>query len=117
MVEAYAMLLIEYEMPISKVAARLRVVANRLWRMFNCWVTDAVHADSLEGITRVGIDETSSKKGHNYVTVSADLAEKREAFVQIGRGADAVKDFASAIVEKGGKVEAIKQVSIDMSMV
>ena len=115
MFEAYAMLLIEYEMPISKVATSLRVVANRLWRMFNYWVTDAVQADILEGVTRVGIDETSSKKGHNYVTVCADLAEKRVAFVQIGRGADAVKDFASAIVEKGGKVEAIKQVSIDMS--
>lgn len=115
MFEAYAMLLIEYEMPVSKVATSLRVVANRLWRMFNYWVTDAVQADSLEGVTRVGIDETSSKKGHNYVTVCADLAEKRVTFVQIGRGADAVKDFAAAIVEKGGNVEAIEQVSIDMS--
>ena len=115
MFEAYAMLLIEYEMPVSKVATSLRVVANRLWRMFNYWVTDAVQADSLEGITRVGIDETSSKKGHNYVTVCADLAEKRVVFVQIDRGASAVKDFAAAIVAKGGAVEAIEHVSIDMS--
>ena len=114
MFEAYAMLLIEYEMPVSKVAKSLRVVANRLWLMFNYWVTDAVQADSLEGVTRVGIDETSSKKGHNYVTVCADLAEKRVAFVQIGRGADVVKDFAVAIEEKGGNVEAIEHVSIDM---
>lgn len=115
MFEAYAMLLIEFEMPVSKVAASLRVVANRLWRMFNYWVNDAVQADSLEGVTRVGIDETSSKKGHNYVTVCADLEEKRVAFVQIGRGADVVKDFAVAIEEKGGNVEAIEHVSIDMS--
>lgn len=61
--------------------------------MFNYWVTDAVQADMM--YTVLGIDETSSKKGHNYVTVCADLAEKRVAFVQMeAPGADAVKDFA-----------------------
>jgi len=49
--EAFAMLLIEYEMPVNKVAATLRVVAHRLWRVFNFWVKDAVEKDSLKSVT------------------------------------------------------------------
>lgn len=113
--EAFAMLLIEYEMPVNKVAATLRVVANRLWRMFNYWVNDAVSKDSLARVTQVGIDETSSKKGHNYVTVCADLESRRVIFVSEGREADVIKDLAVAIEEKKGSVAAIKNVSIDMS--
>jgi transposase len=113
--EAFAMLLIEYEMPVNKVASTLRVVANRLWRMFNYWVSDAVSQDSLEKVTKVGIDETSSKKGHNYVTVCADLAARRVIHVSEGREADVIKELAIAIEEKQGSVAAIKQVSIDMS--
>ena len=91
--EAFAMLLIEYEMPVNKVASTLRVVANRLWRMFNYWVNDAVVNDSLATVTQVGIDETSSKKGHNYVTVCADLEARRVIFVSEGREADVIKDL------------------------
>ncbi len=35
LLEAFAMLLIEYEMPVNKVPSTLRVVAHRLWRVFN----------------------------------------------------------------------------------
>lgn len=113
--EAFAMLLIEYEMPVNKAASTLRVVANRLWRVFNYWVSDAVSRDSLAGVTKVGIDETSSKKGHNYVTVCADLQARRVIFVSEGKEADGVKDLALALEEKQGSVAAVKQVSIDMS--
>lgn len=113
--EAYAMLLIEYEMPVNKVASTLRVVAHRLWRMFNYWVNDAVVKDSLASVTQVGIDETSSKKGHNYVTVCADLEARRVIFVSEGRETGEIKKLAVAIKEKKGSIEAIKNVSIDMS--
>ncbi len=113
--EAFAMLLIEYEMPVNKVASTLHVVANRLWRMFNYWVNDAVVNDSLATVTQVGIDETSSKKGHNYVTVCANLEARRVIFVCEGRESDVIKDLAVAIEEKQGSVASIKNVSIDMS--
>lgn len=113
--EAFAMLLIEYEMPVNKVASTLRVVANRLWRVFNYWVNDAVKEDSLTKVTQVGIDETSSKKGHNYVTIGADLEARRVIFVKEGREADVIKDLAKTIEAKGGSIDAVQQVSIDMS--
>lgn len=113
--EAFAMLLIEYEMPVNKVASTLRVVAHRLWRVFNFWVKDALQKDSLAEVKQVGIDETSAKKGHDYVTVCADLEKRRVIHVSEGREATVVADLAKAIEEKKGDVEAVSHVAIDMS--
>jgi transposase len=113
--EAFAMLLIEYEMPINKVASTLRVVANRLWRVFTYWVKDALKNDDLSEVTQIGIDETSAKKGHDYVTVCADLESRRVIFVGAGREGSIVKDLCSRVIEKKGAVENITDVAIDMS--
>lgn len=113
--EAYAMLLIEYEMPINKVASTLRIVANRVWRVFNHWVELGVEKDDLSTVTKVGIDDTSSKKGHNYVTVSVDLEKRRVINVSEGRGADAIAELAEVLGAKGGNTQEVSQVAIDMS--
>lgn len=113
--EAFAMLLIEYEMPVNKVASTLRVVANRLWVMFKYWVKDAVQADDLSTVTQIGIDETSSKKGHNYVTVCADLEKRRVIYVGNGRESKVVADIATTLTAKNGTPAQIANVAIDMS--
>jgi transposase len=113
--EAFAMLLIEYEMPVNKVASTLRVVAHRLWRVFNFWVKDARQKDNLAEVKQIGIDETSAKKGHDYVTVCADLERRRVIHVSEGREATVVADLANAIEEKKGDVKEISHVAIDMS--
>jgi transposase len=110
---AFSMLLIENEMTVSKVASALRVVPNRLWRVFNYWVGDAVSKDDLQCVGQVGIDETSSKKGHNYVTVYADL--EMRGVVHVVRGRERVASLAKTLEQKGGKVENIGQVAIGMS--
>jgi transposase len=113
--EAYAMMLVESEMPMSKVASALRVVDNRLWRVFKHWVEQAVAKDNLEKVERVGIDETSTKKGHQYVTVCADLDTRRVVYVGEGRGAAIVGSLATTLSQKGGSAAKIRAVAIDMS--
>jgi transposase len=113
--EAFAMLLIEYEMPVNKVASTLRVVAHRLWRVFSFWVQDGVQKDSLEEVRQVGIDETSAKKGHDYVTVCADLEKRRVIYVGEGRESKVVADLATTITTKKGDAKAVSHVAIDMS--
>ena len=61
------MLLIENEMPVNKVAKIMHVYPNRLWTIFNYWISRAHKADQIEDLEQVGFDETSTKKGHNYV--------------------------------------------------
>ena len=51
--EAFSMLLIETEMPVSKTAQVLRVYPNRLWNVFDYWISKAHEINEL---TQVGFD-------------------------------------------------------------
>jgi transposase len=113
--EAYAMLLIESEMPVSKVADCVKVTAPRVWRVFDYWIERAKIQDDLSNICEIGIDETSSKKGHNYVTVFVDMEERRVIDAQQGKGSETITKFVERLELKGGDRKQIEQVCIDMS--
>jgi transposase len=113
--EAYTMLLIESEMPVSKVSACVKVTAPRIWRVFNYWIVRAFSKDRLATVTQIGMDETSRKKGHHYVTVFADLEQRRVIHVCEGKDAGTVEDFTKSLETKGGSKDKIEIVSMDMS--
>ncbi len=64
---------------------------------------------------RVGIDETSKTKGHDYVTLFVDLEESKTIFVAEGKGSETLEEFKKDLTEHGGKSENITDASIDMS--
>ena len=121
--EAYAMLLIEGEMPVSKVADRVKVTSPRLWRVFDYWIERAKLADDLSTVCELGIDETSTKKGHNYVTTFVDMFQHRvidactlrSTRVQPGKDSSTITGFVEQLELKGGDRKQIEQVCIDMS--
>jgi transposase len=113
--EAYSMLLIESEMPVNKVARCVNVAAPRLWRVFDYWIARAKSKDDLSDVCEIGIDETSSKKGHHYVTVFADMAQRRVIDVQEGKDSETIVGFVDQLELKGGDRKQIEQVCIDMS--
>jgi transposase len=114
--EAFAMLLIESEMPVSSVANIVDVYPQRIWNLFSHWVNKAYRADDQSEITMLGIDETSTKKGHNYVTVGVDMDSRRVVFATPGKDAATIEKLKNHLEEKGTKTEDIEQVSIDMSV-
>ena len=113
--EAYTMLLIESEMPISKVAKVLKVTDNRLWRVFDYWISKSHSQDSIETLKKVGFDETSSKKGHNYVTTMVDLEQRRVLFATEGKNAECIEKSVDYLRTKQVDTTEIKQACIDMS--
>lgn len=113
--EAYAMLLIESEMPVSKVSECVGVTAPRVWRVFDYWIELAYSKDDLSNVKRFGVDETSSKKGHKYVTQFVDLDQRRTIFVTEGKDSSTIESFVAELEKKGGKKENIELVSMDMS--
>lgn len=115
MFEAFAMLLIENEMPVNKAAKILQVYPNRLWNVFNYWISIAHQEDSIEGLDKIGFDETSVKKGHNYVTTMVDLEQRRVLFATPGKGADCIKQSVDYLEDKKVDRSSIEQVCIDMS--
>ena len=113
--EAFAMLLIENEMPVNKAAKILKVYPNRLWRVFSYWISIAHQKDTITDLDKVGFDETSSRKGHNYVTTMVDLKERRVLFATQGKDATCIGKSIDYLKEKHVDVQQIKQVCIDMS--
>jgi transposase len=113
--EAFAMMFIENEMPVTKVARMLREDHRRIWTIFNYWIKKAYKEDNVEDIEQLGFDETSSKKGHKYVTIAVDLKKRRVIRATEGKGKDTIKDTKTYLVEKGVKARQIKHVSIDLS--
>ena len=113
--EAYAMLLIENEMSVSKATKKVKVYPQRLWRVFDFWISITHTEDKISGLENVGFDETSTKKGHNYVIILVDMQDRRVLFATEGKGADTIQKSVAYLETKDVKVEEIKNVCIDMS--
>lgn len=113
--EAFSMCLIEQEMPVNKVGKLLSEYPNRIWTIFNYWLKMAYNSANHQGITKIGIDETSSKKGHEYITIAVDMEENRTLHATEGKGAETIEKIANYLETKGSPKENIEQVSIDLS--
>lgn len=113
--EALALVLIEREMPVNRVAELLRVNPQRIWTVFNHWVGKARAADDPSSITQLGIDETSTRKGHHYVTLGVDLDQGRVIHVTEGKGKDTLQSIQEHLEGKGVDKHRIKQASLDLS--
>ena len=113
--ESFVMLLIENEMPVNKAGILLGENAHRLWTIFNYWMDRAYFSDKPAQIKKLGIDETSAKKGHEYITLGVDLNEKKVVHVTEGKGKDAIKALKTHFASKGMRSDKIAHASIDLS--
>jgi transposase len=105
------------EMPVSAAARIIEVTDKRLWRIVEHYVAKAVARFDLSSVKAIGLDETASKRGHNYVTVFIDM-ERRETpvlFVTPGRGQDTVEAFSEFLKSHKGTPEQVLEVVCDMS--
>lgn len=113
--EAYAMALIENEMPVNKVGRILDEDAHRIWTIFNYWIKKAYSEDEIKALDKLGLDETSKRKGHNYITVAVDLDERRVVNIADGKSSQSVENIKKYLEEKGIDSQQIKHTSIDLS--
>lgn len=64
---------------------------------------------------RVGVDETSTRRGHHYLTLFHDADARRLLFATPGRDAKTFAAFAADLREHGGDPADITDISMDMS--
>lgn len=112
--EAYIMLLAP-SMPVKRIAELVSEHDTRLWRLLQHHVNEAREQADYSDVKQVGIDETSSKRGHNYVTIVVDLKESKSIFATEGKDNTTIGLFKDDLVKHGGEPEAIVDVSCDMS--
>jgi transposase len=112
--EALVMALVK-EMPVAPLAGLIGEHDMRIWRIVHHYVDQAVEAQDLSGMSRAGIDETSSQRGQRYVSVFADLDERRAVYVTEGRDQGTVQEFSCFLETHAGDPDNIGEVCQDMS--
>ena len=73
-----------------------------------------VEALDLSQVRRIAADETSARRGHDYVSLFVDMARRKVIYVADGKDAATVKEFADFLEAHGGQREAVTDASIDM---
>ena len=87
------------EMPVNAIAGLIGEHDTKLWRIVHHYVDLAVEAQDLSGTERLGIDDTSFRRGQDYVSVFCDLGpgERRAVFVTEGRDHQTVESSDSRV--------------------
>jgi transposase len=102
-------------MPFKQVENLCRVSDDKLWRMVKRYVADARELVDMSLLTVLGVDETSIKKGHDYVTLFVDVEKSKTLYVTPGKGSETFTAFHGQLVERGGEAAQVSVITMDMS--
>ena len=103
------------QMPFAAVARTVGESWHRVHAICSRYVELAVAETDLSDMTALAIDETSYRRGHNYLTLAADAQQRKVVFVTEGREAETISRLAEHLSEHQAEAEQITSVSIDMS--
>ena len=112
--EAFVVFLAQHS-TFAFVASLLNISWHRVHAVCTKYVEIALEKEDLSSLTAVAIDETSCRRGHEYLTIVADMTKRRIVYVTPGKDASTVASFATYLEEHDGKPDQIASVSIDMS--
>jgi transposase len=99
--EAMIMVLAK-SMPVKTIAGFVNEHDTRLWRILHHYVDEARKRADHSQVKQVGMDETSRRRGHNYVSLFVDLDQSRVLFATDGKDASTVQRFKQDLIEHGG---------------
>ena len=103
------------EMTVMAVARTLGEHDTRIWRVLEYYIGEEVKKMDCSQVISVGVDETSIKRGHNYVTLFVDLKKARVLFATEGKDATTIQYFSAFLKEHRGSPFLIGDMSLDMS--
>ena len=113
--EAFILALVQNGMTPNQVGRMIGEYDTRVWRVPRHYVAQARDEADFSEVTAIGVDETSRKRGHNYISVFRDLDESRVLFVTEGCDAATVKRFREDLEAHGGRAEQITEACLDRS--
>lgn len=102
-------------MPVLTVARLVGENDTKLWRVLHHYVDQAHDAVSMRGVVKVGIDETSARRHHDYISVFVDLDKRRVVFATEGKDAATLGRFAKHLAAHDGDAAAVSDVCCDLS--
>ena len=108
-------LLFAQTMQISQIAKKFGLRDKQIWRVIDHYVKEAINTADFSEVISVGVDETSRRKGHEYITVFADLDTGRVIHICKGKDSATLRSFADSLNSHNGSLEQISNFCIDMS--
>lgn len=102
-------------MSVSHAADIVGENDTRIWRVIQHYVGKARSVANYSEVTALGVDETS-KKGHNYITIFANLQTHKVLFVDNGKDQTTVDHFVTDFKAHQGDGLKIAHVTADMSL-
>ena len=110
-------LLLEFapHMPVAAIARMVGEHDTRIWRVLEHYVQLARDSLDFSAVTRVGMDETSARRGQDYISLFMDLDTPRVMFATEDRDAATVERFALDLSAHGGAAGQVANVCCDMS--
>lgn len=121
--EAFVMALAA-EMPLNAVARIVGEHDTRLWRVVRHHVGEAHRIQDWSGVSELGVDETSTRKGHKYATVFVDTwGPEREdgyegarlLYMCPGRAGEHLGEFKEQMPAHRADPVQIETLAMDMS--
>lgn len=100
------------EASLSAVARRLRLSWDELDGIQRRAVRRGLARRQALAISRIGVDETSFQRRHEYVTMVCDLQTPRVLYVADGRGQGTLEGFYDGLTQP--QLAAIEAVAMDM---
>jgi len=113
--ESYAMLLVKSGMSLSAAGSYMKIDGRRIGRIINAQVWEALSAQNLDQVNQAGVDETSTRKGHNYVTVLTDTKRKKVVGLGMGKDKEAVQKAVNEMESRGSKAKEVDSLTLDLS--
>ena len=108
-------LMLAQSMPVSKVAEMLGEHDTKIWRVIIYYIKKSRAKEDFSSVSTIGIDETSFKKGHKYVTILADIENSKVIYVCEGKDSSTLSKFREDLLNHGGGPTMIQSISCDMS--
>jgi len=98
--------------PISAVAERLRLSWDEAAGIQRRAVERGLARRQLEPLTYLGVDETSFRRRHEYVSIVSDLEESRVLYVAADRKTESLDEFWATLPSE--QLASIQGVAMDM---
>ena len=112
--EAFVLTLVK-EMPVSKIAELMDEHDTRIWRIIHFHISKAYAEKDFQTLSQIGIDETSTRKGHKYVSIFVDMVKREVVYATQGKDETTIQRFCEEITKHNSAIENIKNISMDMS--
>jgi len=102
-------------MSVKKIAELVGENDTRIWRLIQRHVNNSYAVEDYSDVKKIGIDETASKRGHNYVTVFVDMDESKVIYATEGKDSETIKRFKEEMPYHNCNPQQIENISSDMS--